>query len=443
MATPLHETSLLSGVKLQAKQSSTNSKGHIMSENKIRSWGESFELYRTWILAGNDPISTNDEILNEWLSTQRLRRSGKKPRQTLTPERENKLTELGMVWDVRDHKYRQYILECEKYYKQFGNLDVPAKYISNGLRLGNWIQRRRKAYQNHREGLSGKGVLKITEAQIRELEALGMVWSSNRQSAKSFPEYALLHITKRYFQDAKTLTRHNSPCKMELDIFIKSLGKGIEYDGVYWHKNKYKEDCIKTDTYRKNGIDLIRIRESGLPKIPNCQNIMRKVNNSDDDLYEAILKALQLLGITDIERNAGSSFNELLSDYLKRSDDEWRDVLNEAVAVASRKGKQLVISKYHRSKKGFSLAAWLNTQRSMYRKGRLSTKRQKMLINAGFSLRPSDAIENEHIEAIDELIAEYGSIDGASDSEKNAKFENVSTDKESSIEKTQTNMTPL
>lgn len=51
--------------------------------------------------------------------------------------------------------------------------------------------------------------------------------------------------------------------RLELDIYVPSIKKAIEYDGFYWHKN---EDVMKRDK-RKNkecaeaGIKLLRIKD--------------------------------------------------------------------------------------------------------------------------------------------------------------------------------------
>jgi len=53
----------------------------------------------------------------------------------------------------------------------------------------------------------------------------------------------------------------------EIDIFIESLNLAVEYDGEYFHKERYKTDIQKTKTLEDNGMFVIRIREDGLKKI--------------------------------------------------------------------------------------------------------------------------------------------------------------------------------
>lgn len=52
----------------------------------------------------------------------------------------------------------------------------------------------------------------------------------------------------------------------EVDIYVPELKLGIEYDGVYWHKDKLDKDKEKNLALQFE-IFLLRIREKGLPKI--------------------------------------------------------------------------------------------------------------------------------------------------------------------------------
>ena len=53
----------------------------------------------------------------------------------------------------------------------------------------------------------------------------------------------------------------------EVDIFLPSINLAIEYDGWYWHKSKANKDREKQRDIEKLGIELLRVRETPLPKI--------------------------------------------------------------------------------------------------------------------------------------------------------------------------------
>ena len=67
---------------------------------------------------------------------------------SLTRDQVDRLTAIGMNWDGKSYTTweKSYVAACE-YYKEHGNLDVPANYRSeNGYQLGRWIRRQREVY---------------------------------------------------------------------------------------------------------------------------------------------------------------------------------------------------------------------------------------------------------------------------------------------------------
>jgi hypothetical protein len=52
-----------------------------------------------------------------------------------------------------------------------------------------------------------------------------------------------------------------------IDIFIKELNLGIEFDGNYWHKDKRALDQLKTEKLQADGFQIMRIREEPLKPI--------------------------------------------------------------------------------------------------------------------------------------------------------------------------------
>lgn len=85
----------------------------------------------------------------------------------------------------------------------------------------------------------------------------------------SFPEQAIFFYLKEYFNDtinkARYITQYGEV--VEIDIYIPSLNVGIEYDGLFWHKDKLAIDEAKNQALNNDGIYVIRIREDGLPTL--------------------------------------------------------------------------------------------------------------------------------------------------------------------------------
>lgn len=72
---------------------------------------------------------------------------------------------LTATWDM-------YYASAKQYYKENGNLEVPARYITEeGYALGSWLN-------NQKAIRKGTIVGKLTENQIQKLDDLGMIWDS-------------------------------------------------------------------------------------------------------------------------------------------------------------------------------------------------------------------------------------------------------------------------
>ena len=95
----------------------------------------------------------------------------------------------------------------------------------------------------------------------------------NQGSQTSFPEQTLFFYLKSVFHDALSRYKHNK--KYEIDVFIPSLNFGIEYDGIYYHKEKDISDSRKEKRIVKDGIRLLRVKET-----ENIINNGHRINNT-------------------------------------------------------------------------------------------------------------------------------------------------------------------
>ncbi len=81
----------------------------------------------------------------------------------------------------------------------------------------------------------------------------------NNQS--SIPEMRILSELESIFK--KVISRKKLH-KTEIDIFLPELSIGIEYDGYFYHSQKFDEDFEKNQKLSNLGVELLRIRERGL-----------------------------------------------------------------------------------------------------------------------------------------------------------------------------------
>lgn len=119
----------------------------------------------------------------------------------------------------------------------------------------------------------------------------GCFYCHSQSSAMELRIYAEL---KCIFSDTKLRHKIN---KVECDVYIPSLKMGFEYDGVYWHKNKYKKDLSKNNALEKQGVRLIRVREIGLNKISEDDVIYNFKKKQDKQLLDTLLKRIKRFAV--------------------------------------------------------------------------------------------------------------------------------------------------
>lgn len=113
----------------------------------------------------------------------------------------------------------------------------------------------------------------------------------------SFPEKAIYYYVSQVFADARENERFALGGRrwLETDIFIPSLGIGIEYDGAYWHQDTDR-DLKKDEELLGIGIRLIRIRENGCATYDTQSSIIARCDESAESLDDAITQVLALIG---------------------------------------------------------------------------------------------------------------------------------------------------
>lgn len=166
--------------------------------------------------------------LGDWVQTQRQIRKGKRTFGTLTQQQIERLDSIGMVWETRSETAWARGLEAARRYRQqYGDLQVPSAYKdADGFALGNWIRNTRSRF--------GSGGLK--ESQIRELDALGMVW--NNIDAKWERCYAEAALYCEKHGSLNLAPKYVSPSGIR-------LGAWVENQRAYYLKGELSDDKIR------------------------------------------------------------------------------------------------------------------------------------------------------------------------------------------------------
>ena len=122
-------------------------------------------------------------------------------RALLTPERIAALEALGMHWSAINLKWERNYLRAAEYYREHGDLLVPAGYKSpDGHALGAWINKLRRS----------RRVGELPKEQIERLDAIGMFWGNRhaeswetnyRAAEKYYQAHGDLDLTVGYFTE--------------------------------------------------------------------------------------------------------------------------------------------------------------------------------------------------------------------------------------------------
>ena len=136
-----------------------------------RQWNEVYGAAKRYFEANGDLdvpvayVSPEGYALGKWVRRQQYAyRNPEKSNAILSQERIELLDAIGMQWEKPDPWQHRYKL-AQEYKKQYGNLEIPAKYkTADGIWLGRWIYNQKRLLQSESE--------KLSEGQKKKLKEL-------------------------------------------------------------------------------------------------------------------------------------------------------------------------------------------------------------------------------------------------------------------------------
>jgi hypothetical protein len=153
---------------------------------------------------------------------------------------------------------------------------------------------------------------------------------------ESWSENYIFSVLSQYFN----VIKHKDP---ELDIYIKDLNIGIEYDG-YYHKFRYDSDIQKNKWAVENLNMLIRIREEYLPELPIHDNIIivKQKNSNLISCQKSIIKILKILNIKGENINFNVEvFSKVRNNVPKEINKYWNPNNKTDISIAMKTHKYL------------------------------------------------------------------------------------------------------
>lgn len=109
-----------------------------------------------------------------------------------------------------------------------------------------------------------------------------------KAQSSSFSEKAIAYYLSKWFtiEENKQFTWLG---QSEIDIYVKELNLGVEYDGKVWHQD-LSRDIKKDKLCQDNGIALIRVREKGCPVYESSSYKIVRNNTKTIELTQSIQK---------------------------------------------------------------------------------------------------------------------------------------------------------
>lgn len=161
----------------EEQQSQLEALGMIWDKSK-ENWDRYFEAAETYYRANGNldvPVKyvTEDGIpLGRWLSSLRHQLLVRDRQSALSDEQRKQLRSIGLRDESKpEQQWNMKYDLARAYYEEHGNLNVPAAYAVDGVKLGRWIANIR-AKRKHPES-SG---MVLDDTRIRQMDLIGMDW---------------------------------------------------------------------------------------------------------------------------------------------------------------------------------------------------------------------------------------------------------------------------
>ena len=316
----------------------------------------------------------NGVNLGSWLANLRTYRKSSIRTAYLSDERIAMLDAIGMVWAVNDRLWEDNFIACEEYFREYGDLQIPHRYVSSGgLKIGAWVRLQRSNYE------AGK----LSEEQIARLESIGMNWLSRFDQMW---ENGLAEA-KEYFAEHGNLnvpTSYVSPSGFKLGAWIcnrRECGKEnysverqkqLDELGMIWEKpDSWEEKFALAKRYYEEYGDLNvppKYIADGvwLNKWLSKQKQIYEGNRAEKSLTEEQVQRLESIGM----------------QWCSKSRQMWNEQYQHALHFYRENG-HLTVPRNYLTADGKRLNAWVQRQRMQYQAGKLTDDQITLLEEIG------------------------------------------------------------
>lgn len=305
---------------------------------------------------------------------------------------------LTATWDM--------YYECaQKYFNDNGNLEIPAKYITEeGYALGSWIANQKAIRKGTING-------KLTENQINKLDSIHMIWedyndlnwSKHYHAAKQYyKEHGNLEVPSRYVNaDGVSLGRWISSVRSWYNsgahkkYLQNDRVKQLEDIGMIWNAmdNSWEQNFKLAEQYYREHRNL---------DVPS--NYKTK---DGTHLGSWIGRQKQLHRTNSLSNDQIKKLNSIGMDWMDRVDRIWEKGFLEAKKYYEKYGDLNVPVKYETDNL-FSLGTWIQRQRNLYKNNKICDDRIKRLTDIGMNWNPDNW--ESRFKLVKQYYEEHGNI---------------------------------
>jgi hypothetical protein len=173
--------------------------------------------------------------LGKWVNTQRQL----KMKETLDPERQTRLEEIGFEWELAQATWDELYALLQQFKKREGYFKVPQTHIEDGANLGIWVSRQRHLKKKE----------KLDPYREKRLEDIGLEWGSAQATWDEM--YALL----------KQFNKREGHCKVP--VSHTADGENL---GMWVHRQRQLNKKETVDPERQKRLEEIGFFEWGSAK---------------------------------------------------------------------------------------------------------------------------------------------------------------------------------
>lgn len=343
--------------------------------------------------------------LGQWVISQRQNYGNNK----ISADKIKLLDKIGMKWEKKNWFTWEYVYKLAKdYYKEHGDLLVPRNLIVNvegtDISLGNWIVNQRRSYKKKT----------LSSERIELLNEIGMKWEDVKQTTDDKNWLILFKNVVKYYEENETT---NISSDYEVLIENKSINLNKWYT-----KQLYLCRNNKLSSERKKLIETFSNKVND-KRAENLSRLKWMKNYELAKKYFMMHGNLRIPNTYEVEVNGeiiklGDWINSQRSSYKGRRakiSEKQIKLLNEigmiwefnSERMANWLEKYKFIKEYY-DKNGdlffpknytievngkiINLKEWLNAQKNLYKNGKLSIEKAKLLEEIGITSNNSKVL---------------------------------------------------